>query len=296
MGGVLLIKDTHYKESVHASGYGNYVTFSPGFVPPSSEIITFLNVVGGQGPSGSASTTLQEAYLQGADITLEAGNSRPLTIKGSSAADSTIATKLIDNAGTLVGATSLGNTPGSVLAGSSATGKGYFIFSDNKADASKWYVGPLNDTSGDALVGRWDATAASTVNGITLRNTDGAIEFGSYTPLSVAEPVLGGAWAGKGTLRWEVYSGTFDGAAAAVTIAVPAATVGEIAGAAIRINTASLDVLCSSDITSGTTEFYVLLDSGGNQIKIAGDLAGTGAVGSSYASQAFTLVVFYGAP
>ncbi|NIP37181.1 MAG: hypothetical protein GWN12_02610, partial [Thermoplasmata archaeon] len=61
VGGILQIEGVHYTETPSDTE----ITFTAGNIPTAGELITFINVVGGQGPAGSTLVPLQTAYDNG---------------------------------------------------------------------------------------------------------------------------------------------------------------------------------------------------------------------------------------
>jgi hypothetical protein len=235
-------------------------TIDIGGTAPASGVIQFINLTGGQGPSGDEGTvSLQDAYDISRDITLNAGN--PIILRAASGPDLQLEGRIgggpsnwsIDAAGVL--------TVSQIRIKDGA--------------GQNWIFQPQGGQelriSHDSLGMGFEIPPGNPV----LRQVE------SFSPVGVG-------------LRWSKYSGTFDGSGSAVTVS--AGLTSGMHAAFLQVEDqgssrwyiaqhgkgadANADVICSYDVTSGDFE-------------IADTLAGTGAVGSDFFSGDWVLFVLH---
>ena len=197
VGGILQQNTVDYTEA--AAGAVNFVS---GREPAAGEIITFLNVVGGQGPAGSVIGSLQDAYDNGE--TVSAGSVSvwhqppglstpgPVVLGVGDAATPTV----------LAGMTAKGWFKTSPAAPLDAGAAG-LVMKDGEASSVNGFftIAPLDDGSGDTIflnIGEQD--------GFLLKKDGSGMEWGTY-PGTFPDASV---WAGEGPIRWAVYTGTLD--------------------------------------------------------------------------------------
>jgi hypothetical protein len=278
VGGILQTLGTHYTETTESPGD---VTFIAPHIPPAGDVITFINVVGGQGPSGSG-VTLQDAYDNGNEI-LTASTIAPVIIHRS------VGTLLALGVSPSILDWKITLTPSSgILLQDTASLMGYGFLSNDGAHI--WRLTPANDGSSDAL---FFADQGGGVQGGLLVDGAGAgLEWGALTGGYDG----GGTWAGAGPIRWSVFTGTLNATGDSVTLATGITSI--------------LGVMLSLELVGGSGNFIskevnnatvadrrhaATFDSSGNvQISESSDGSGDpGGVTTTFNNAAYKLIVFH---
>ena len=275
VGGILQIAGTHYTESTASPGG---VTFIAGFIPSAGELITFIDILGGQGPAGSSQVSLQDAWSNGNDIDSATGTAVYFwdTAAGTAVAHG-------GNAAYPGGRKWLVTSDGEFqsIAGTS----GYSFFDDTLAE--EWHFRPLDTpATGSALV------IHTTGAGYRV-DPSGLMEWGAYAGGSY--PFLGGTWSGDGGIRWTVYTGT--------TLSGPNEEVlantglSEVLGIAFSVyetagSTRKL-LLAANGPQNVNDQMAVTFDSATGDITLSYNLDGTIVLGGNYQASTWHMVVFH---
>ena len=266
VGGILQQLGVHYVETTSSS-----VTFQAGFIPSAGEVITFLNVAGGQGPSGTSG--LQDSYLVGPTVDATPGTPVQLNTTAGTGTTSVLQAGNAAENGGLAAFQVLRN--GNV-------GLNKQTMRDGGGD--NWVTAPESGTA-DLLI---HSDLAASEFGFKLDKGGAGIEFGKMP--------AGGPWApqeGGGFLRWVVFEGTLDAGNSEFIGAGLDPT--KVIGASISVLAASGNAdLLLRNLALADSELYVVLETGTGDIYIAGNTTtySTTAVGTRYQNKAFKLVVF----
>jgi hypothetical protein len=199
LGGLLLIQGVHYAEVAESPGK---IAFIVPHVPTVGEELSFVNVVGGQGPPGSG------AGLQ--DI-LDNSPDADTSISGQMHLWSTV------GSGIGVPLFSFGDDANPVSALTELRTKGYVWFRGGPGAGDRcgilfrdgniinsWYFVPDPTASGDMLLFNNGPD-----QGFSVHKDGSGMEWGSWTGGTFP---LTGSWAGDGPIRWTVIEGVFDAA------------------------------------------------------------------------------------
>jgi hypothetical protein len=266
VGGVLQKLTTHYTET----GGGTSITFVAGFEPGIGELITAINVAGGQGPPGAGVADLQDAYDGGREIeTAGAGLGVRITNDDDLEDGDVILEMGQPSSPTLLEVLSNGDV---------RTGQEVRLRVPGGA-SDDWSM--RIDSTNDSLV-FWNRT---TGNGIRFPK-EGGIEHGT---------VSGVAFTGKRAMAWQEFSGTLDaGSPPDITTTING---DKIKGTILVVENTSDSTWQMLDLTCGTASSraaYVHHDGGTPAtIYISGSSAGTLPVGSKLQGLSYTLTVFY---
>jgi hypothetical protein len=262
VGGLLQVLDLHYTETSASPGQ---ITFLAGYVPAVGEDITFIDILGGQGPSGAGTTSLEDAWAVGHEVDISGGD--PVLLRSTDPTDTLIAGQHISTtkfsvtaAGDVLLATARVPTDGAV---------------------GEWRVAP-NDDSGEDLLALY-VTGAGPHPGMRV-DSSGQIEFGSY-----AGAYPGGTWTGDGALRWSVYTGTLNSSAQTAIVT----GITDILGVTFSVeSSAGPRILWESSNPQVANGQFALTFSGGT-VTVAQTPAGAGNPGSFVDGEAYSLVVFH---
>jgi hypothetical protein len=265
VGGILQKLGVHYVETDTTT-----VTFQAGYIPSIGELITFLNVAGGQGPAGT--NGLQDSYLVGGTIDVTPGT--PVQVDATAGSGTTPALQ-VGNAGEIGALAAF-----QVLRDGTVTHNG---------DA-------IRDAAGDTWVREVDAGT----NDILLHSSDVGLEFGvkiakDGAGIEFGKMPAGGPWApqeGGGFLRWVVFTGTLDVGNGEEIISGLDPT--KVLGATLSVldSGGNADLL-TRNIVPTSSDIYVIMEADGD-IYISGSTTTYTAtpVGARYQNRAFKLVIF----
>ena len=271
VGGILQTITTDYVETSTLS-----VTFQPGSIPTAGELISFVNIIGGQGPAATGTVSLQDAWSVGDTIDVTSGN--PLRVNRTTDGTAYVARyNGVDSA-------NIRATRGDFLAGMN-TGEGSFGFFTNDMSGDSWLLGPMDDGGKDAIF-----AGGSGVKGFRVRD-NGQIECGSY---SGSYP--GGSWVPftgtNGGLRWSVYVGTLNGGAKTDI----ATGLSDILGVVFTVLDTVTGLSICQDVAAGGTaakRYGISFDPALGNVTIAGFIDGSGIPGADVIASAYRLVVFH---
>jgi hypothetical protein len=289
VGGILQILGTHYTETVDSPGS---ITFVSGFEPNIGELITFLNVAGGQGPPGLG--TLQDAYNAGNEIDVGVGGT-PVNVYKTFAPTIPIGDAMVSSAddvwASLTKLAALTSEGFVITQGfGSAAHKGGMVMKDDTAGGfpDYWHEVSLDDGSGDLLLFN-----NGTGQGLRLAKDGSGIEFGTYT--AGFFPYPGGTWSpvGAGPVRWAHYTGstgvpggplpivTFGGGE--VILGVVAFIDDPVSGAWVPPNFA----------TDALLRYAAVVNIAANRVDLSLEPDGTGIIGASLFNRTYHVLVFY---
>lgn len=263
VGGILQKKGLHYNETS-----ATQVTFLAPYVPTVGELLTYLNVIGGEGPAGSVD--LQQAYANGNQVDVTAGTPMELT---ASAGVGTTALLRMGHA-------------------SSTGGLGAVVFSrDGQVLANRLVVRDYTsgtfyfvaevDTLGNARI---RSAALGNEYGIQINGDGSGVEFGRFPTLSLPG-ITGGAF------NAATFSGTTS-AVAATTVATGLTGIKSVSVSVYHVGLSRYLVSGFADAQNSLLEFYVTFDAAGN-VTISGLPNGTGVLPTGLRGQAYNVVVFH---
>lgn len=288
VGGILLIDGIHYNEPGAADSTQSTIIFAAGHIPIVGELVTFLNVLGGQGPAGGAGA-LQAGYDAGRHVLTSGsgtpvniynpGSLRPLLTAGLGTADADRRFHVFNNGHVISGSL-----------GAPAAGESGFFFQDSAAGVdAAWAFVPLDNGSGDALIYNNDSG-----QGIRLEKSTGAMAFGSYSGV-----YPGGTWSDEGpngALQWAIVTGTIPAnpTAGPETINLGLSTM---IATLISIDDNGIANFALSSDFGGTTiankQHSVMFNNTSGDIDIAITPGSVSQFGSNIEGEAYTLIVFY---
>jgi hypothetical protein len=259
VGGVLQTLGTHYTESSTTE-----ITFVAGEQPGIGELITAINVAGGEGPAGAGgATNMQEAF--------DGGHVVNTTTAGPIRLQNAVPTTHLLEFGTPA------NPDRAFVdaAGSARFGK-YLSLKDPGGTGDWGFV-----VDGDDLI------LVNIDNDKAFRFLeDGGLEHGEY-----AHPA-GPFSSGGGPLRWTEYAGTFaSGGPETVSTGIPEADIKGVLLKAYNASTVRHQLMEISLGSAGSRAVYVSLV--GSNVIMSGDSSGTLAVGSQLRTEAYILTVFH---
>lgn len=263
VGGILQKKGLHYNETSTTQ-----ITFLAPYIPGVGELITFLNVIGGEGPAGSVN--MQQAYTNGASIDVTPGT--PLEMTSSGGAGSTTLFR--------AGHASSPGGVGAIVMSRDGQQTVNRIFLRDYTTGLEFGILEV-DTNGNL---RLRSANGGSEYGIQI-NADGTgIEFGRFPTLGIGG-ITGGA------VKMSVFSGTTS--AGAETVAATGIT--NIKGVVVSVYHSGLAKFLSHSYASANTasrEFYVTYDAAGN-VNISGGSDGLGVVPLSMRTQPYNITVFH---
>ena len=268
VGGLLQTVNVEYVETGTTQ-----VTFQAGYIPTAGELVSFVNIVGGQGPAATGTVSLQDAWAVDNTVDVTTGDEVFLyeTSGAGAFAVHDAAPPAIPNL--------LINGSGNILINSGDAG--YTLRDDLGTDY--WGMLPLDDGAGSLVFFNSGST-----EGLALSKTTSLLEFGTYTG---AFP--GGTWAGEGGIRWMTDAGTLN-AGSATTIAIGAGLT--LLGVTIAVFDSGTSRWILHEVASGslsTRTFFVTYDDVSGDLSISGLVDGTGAPGSSVDGEAYQITIFY---
>ena len=270
VGGILQILGVHYTETSSTQ-----ITFTAGFIPSAGERISFVNIIGGEGPAATGTVSLQDAWATGNAIDVSSGTG--IVITSASTGQSQ-----------LLGQHDPGGGPtlkwviGADGSFQSVGGESGFTVRGNDLSAN-WGLLPLDDGGGSLLL----FNGGGSGDGFRITPT-GRVEFGAY---SGSYP--GGSWSGGGGTKWLVRSGTTSGAGATVVAVGTGLNVQGIALAVQDGTTGRWILLESSTGLTANKNFAVVYDSSAGNVIISDQVGGASAPGSDITSQAYRFILFY---
>lgn len=289
VGGILLLDGLHYNEVGVAGSLSTTIIFTAGNIPLTGELISFVNIVGGQGPAGG-STSLQLGYDTGRHI-LTASSATPVNIHNASGPPIPVLTAGIGTADADRRFYVLNS--GSVISGRTGAanaGESGFFFQDSAAGAdAAWAFVPLDDGSGDAILYN-----NGSGQGIRLEKSTGAMAFGAY-----AGTYPGGTWTDEGTggaLQWAIITGTIPSnpTGGPETVNLGLSTM---IATLISIDDNGIANFALSSDFGGTTiankQHSVMFNNTSGDIDIAITPGSVSQFGSNIEGEAYTLIVFY---
>lgn len=269
VGGMLQIEGTHYDE-VGPGPVSNSIDFKAGYEPSIGELITAINVAGGQGPPGAGVVDLQGAYDGNREIET-AGAGLGVSIHNDD--------DLVDDDVVLeCGQPSSPDLYEVLSNGDVRTGQAIRLRVPGGGN-DDWEL-RIDDTD-DALV----IYNRTTNSGVRIPAA-GGIEHGT-----MAFPVF----TGKGELAWEEFSGTLDNI---VPESIPTTIDGsKIKGIILAVENDTTGFWQMHDIVAGNAvaRAAFAFHDGANPatISIAGNSSGTTPVGDELKGHGYTLTVFY---
>ena len=270
VGGFLQTLGVHYTETSTTS-----ITWDASALPSSGELITFLNVAGGQGPPGTLG--LGDAYAISPSIDAVPGTPVQLDSTAGGGFDALLQAGNSASTGGLAAFQVLRN--GLVAANR-------ILLRDGALDF--WPIKP--EPGVDDLLIHSDATGAEF--GFKVAKDGSGIEFGSFPSAGPWAPQEGG-----GFLRWVVFTGTFTdsiGDIGGAELIPSGLDPTKVLGAVISVLDGSGNAdLLNRDIAPTASELYVIMEPSGD-IYIAGNVTSytVTPVGTRYQNNAFKLVIF----
>lgn len=277
VGGMLQVVGVHYSETNPTT-----ITWTALGQPRAGEMVTFYNVVGGQGPAGSGGP-LQTAYDNGRTI-VAGGAAVPLYVWSSLPPTGGEWPSLLAWGDSSSAPRGYADANGNLQVTGGTAGVGV---RDNSGSGT-WRLVPLDDGGSDLLL-------YNTKLGRGVRfDSAGGVEHGEYTPGIDGYP--GGGWTPYGTgggLAWAVFTGTIDGAGAEEVIKTD---LPNIKGALLSVFDGSRGGYSSVDLAN--TQFTgkrisAFFDDVTGDVTLSGNLAGSAPIGSDLWGEPYTLIVFY---
>ena len=264
VGGILQIVGVHYTESSTTQ-----VTFTAPYIPANGELISFVNIIGGQGPA-TPFGTLDEAYEGGATIQVDEGAPVVLNVETGAADPEEIIQGWENNAVVVALLKRLGQLELTEL---------------RLYDALIAETFRLTTTVGGQVI-LWH-TADETA--VEFDKTTGRFSFGTFD---------GTTWtrAGDAQMMWETVSGTFPSTISTTETIAWAAAKGVPKGIMFRCENTNLSRHFYAEGNLGTSSNRVIsiqYDPSAEEIVIAGNSGGTNPPGVHYESGTYELVVFY---
>lgn len=279
VGGALMEAGLHYTETDPTT-----ITWTAYGQPAAGERVSFVNIIGGQGPPG-ATGSLQTAYDQsriietagtlGAQVHLWNSNA-PLggyfwpVLVGWGADDTT--------------AQGWADANGGLWANSGSAG---LSIVDN-INTDYWKMVPLDD-------GGKDLVLYYTENGAGIRfDSAGGIEHGAYTPGLTNYP--GGTWTPAGSgggLRWAIFTGTIDAGGADEVIATGLTNLIGLALSVDDGNRGGTNALDQANQQFANKRISAFFDRVTGVVTFSGNLAQSQLIGSHLWGETYTLIVYY---
>ena len=242
----------------YAETDATHVTFAGGSIPTIGQVIHFVNLAGAQGPPGSGSSSLQDAYDTGPSVVTTAAT--PISVKTDEGTDATVLQRM-------------GNTaqPDNLQ----FRRDGAVGFKDGGA-GTWWWV----NVSEKLVLYNSNSNVA-----VRFDNVEGTMEFGSFT-------IGGGFTAAGGALRWTEYAGVFSGMAPTnISTGMASSDIHAVLLKAVDGVTGRSTFSELSLGSSAAKSLYVSEASG--TIRISGDRNGSAPVGVDFQAEAYTLVVLH---
>jgi hypothetical protein len=269
VGGILQTLGVEYVETGTTQ-----VTFQAGYIPTAGEAISFVNIIGGEGPAATGTVTLQDAWANGNEVDVSSGD--PVLIYNPSAVEALY----IHDTSPVVGFPNFSaNSDGNVII--SAGDRGYNLRDNLGTDY--WAMLPLDNGTGSLFFLNSGGTG-----GLAFSKAASLLEFGTYTG---AFP--GGTWAGDGGLRWKVEDGTLN-AGAPTSIAIGAGlTILGVSVAIFDSGTSLWQLQEFGSATDATRQFFVTYNEVSGDLTISGSPNGTGAPGSGIDGEAYRIAIFH---
>lgn len=263
VGGILQVLGTHYTETSSSQ-----ITFLAPYIPSAGELITYLNIIGGEGPAGTPD--LQQAYTSGNQINLTPGTPVELTSTAGLATTALMRAGHASSAGGLnaVVMTRDGQILSNRLALRDYTSGTYFFIAEV-------------DASGNARV---RSLTPGNEYGVQINADGSGIEFGIF-------PSLGAPGTTGGAFR----ASTFTGLTSAVGPTIVGTGLSTIKSVSASVYSALVSrylVSGFADAQNAQGEFYITFDALGN-VRISGNPNGTGVVPVGLQGQTYNLVVFH---
>lgn len=272
VGGILQIESTAYDEIDDGGGIGTTIRFAAGYEPANLETITFINLVGGQGPAGTAGvTTLQEAY-DGDEVIDTSTQAGGLLLQDAAPANPVLS---IGSAG----------QPDEIEARAS----GLLAAAEER----------IRDAAGGnhpwtkRIAGNHLLFINETTEYCVRLDKDGGIELGTYS--WPAGPFVADSKGGSGTrLRWAEFAGTFPASPAGPEII--STTLTDVKGAIAAFDNGATTFTQMLEMNLGASlnrSVYVAFDPAAQELIISRNSAGTLSVGANQYGEDYTLIVFY---
>ena len=245
----------NYDEVGGAGSTSYQIAFRSGSAPSAAQLVTFLNVVGGQGPAGvEVAATLTNAYDEGPTIDGDSGT--PVTLDFPNGSDVALQTK---------------------VAGGSAVAK---LEAGGTATVTKVRIPDGGDF--------WDFYVNSGVLEIKHSGTGKGFQIQDTGRISVIDGSA--AW-----LRWALYSGTFTATPIAVTLAtgITSGVYGAIFMLEDQVIGSKFVMGEFNGPSIANQKAIISYNQSTGDIFIAGDFAGVANPGVNYASGDWKLILFY---
>jgi hypothetical protein len=275
VGGMLQTLGTHYTETAV-----NQVTFTAGHIPVEDELISFVNIIGGEGPAGT-SGSLQDAYDEGTNVEVVSGF--PVHLWSATVG----ATVLSIGDGPYPGSTqniTFRSNRGILMQSGGVPGSNRGLRIEDNAAVSFFDFFPVDDGQDDfvAIYRRWG-------HAIRMYGGGEGLEFGVY---SGAYPAGPGAWTGDGPLRWKIYTGTIDGAGASE--AIPTG-ITSIQGLILAVRDNGVPggwYVAQSNTVPDASRYLMSRYNAAGDIEILGRVTSP-TIGASFWGQPYTLIVLH---
>ena len=263
VGGLLQKVGLHYNETSTSQ-----ITFLAPYIPASGELLTYMNVIGGEGPPGSGD--LQLAYSVGSQIDVTPGTPVELVSTGGVAA-----TQLF-RAGNVA-------SPGGVNAVS--------ISRDGRMITNQYLIRDYTtglqfaaieaDSSGNVRI---RSVTPGSEYGIQVNSDGTGVEFGKF-------PLLGSPGTTGGSIRISEFTGTTSNASATI-VATGITTIKSVLVSVYHSGLTNYLVSSFAGTANAAREFHTSFDAAGN-VKISSLSDGTGVVPPLMQSQPYTVIVFH---
>lgn len=276
VGGVLMEEGLHYTEDSSTT-----IQWTALGQPLAGERVSFVNIVGGQGPTGG-SGSIQTVYDNGSTFTTaptspmqgwRAGANQPVYAVGT-AADFSSATSVWTSDGFL----------------SFRNGLCGVRLSENPPGTGRaWEFVPLDDGSGDLILFNTNSG-----QGIRFDQATGAIEHGDYTAGFLAYP--GGTWTPDGVgggLRWAIFEGTIDASGADELIATGLSGIIGLHLAVSDGNRGGFNAVDMANPQFTDKRIAAIFDESTGDVTLAGNMAQSAPIGSHLHGEPYVLIVFY---
>lgn len=279
VGGILQTLGVEYVETGTTQ-----VTFQPGYIPTAGEHISFVNIIGGQGPAATGTVTLQDAWANGNTIDVRSANG--VYIDTDQVSQFVLRTRY--DTGPLTTTWAVRGRDGMNF---NFSGEAGYAFYTNDLSGDGWFFAPLDDGGKDSLLMYGDAGALDIKGFRLIENGSGPalLECGTYAGSNYP----GGTWSGSGGIAWMVETGTLN-AGTPTNINIGAGLV--ILGVAVAFYDAGTARWQMHEYGYGLDSSRTAIVSyhpGTGNLTISGLPDGPGAPGSGIDGEAYRIVIFY---
>lgn len=263
VGGLLQVLGVHYTETSSTQ-----VTFVAPYIPSAGEQITFLNLIGAQGPAGTPD--LEQAYTSGSQVDVVPGT--PVELTSSAGVGTTVLLRG-------------GHASSSGGLNAAAVTRDGQIFTNRVVlrdyNTGTYFFALEVDPTGDARI---RSLTPGSEYGVQINADGSGIEFGIF-------PSLGAPGTTGGAFRASTFTG-LTSAVGPTIVGTGLATIKSVSASVYSALVSRYLVSGFADAQNAQGEFYITFDALGN-VRISGNPNGTGVVPVGLQGQTYNLVVFH---